>query len=218
MDKPRICAVITNTDLDSIREVEPLADLFEVRIDLIGKGWTDVVLAVNKPWIATNRLKSEGGSWESSEEARRKELLKALELGASIVDIELVAPNLDKIIPIIKKKAKCLISHHDTSRTPPPAELRRIIANEIAAGADICKLVTTARSFDDNINILGIISEFHPAEVIAFAMGQPGQMSRILCPLAGSVYTYASIREGAESAGGQMSAFQLRRIYETIWT
>jgi 3-dehydroquinate dehydratase type I len=216
MNTPRICAVITTQDVDSMRKAEPLADLFEVRIDMIGKGWQDIARAVKKPWIATNRLKAEGGLWEGSEEARRSELLKALKLGASIVDIELAAPDLDEIIPVIKKKAKCLISHHDTRRTPPPAELRRIIENELAAGADICKVVTTARSFEDNVNVLGMISEFRPAQIVAFAMGPRGQISRILCPLAGGAFTYAAMSEGVESAAGQFTVSQLKRIYEMM--
>jgi 3-dehydroquinate dehydratase type I len=216
INTPRICAVITSGDLDSIRKAEPLTDLFEVRIDLIGQPWQDVARTIKKPWCATNRLKSEGGLWQGSEEARRGELLKALKLGASIVDIELAAPDLDEIVPVIKKKAKCLISHHDNKRTPPPAELRRIIENELAAGADICKLVTTARSFDDNTRVLGMISEFYPADMVAFAMGLRGQISRILCPLAGGAFTYAAINEAAQSASGQLTVFQLRSIYEMM--
>jgi 3-dehydroquinate dehydratase-1 len=216
MDLPRICAVITSADLDSIKKVESLADLFEVRIDMIGESWRDVVRVLQKPWIATNRLKTEGGLWEGSEEARWGELFKALNLGAGIVDIELAAPDLDEIVPIIKKQAKCLISHHDTRRTPPPAELRRIIEAELAAGADICKIVTTARGFDDNVNVLSMISEFRPAQVVAFAMGPRGQMSRILCPLCGGAFTYAAANEGAESAAGQFTVSQLRRIYEMM--
>jgi len=216
MDVPRICAVITNADLDSIKKAESLADLFEVRIDMIGKSWRDVARVLQKPWIATNRLKAEGGLWEGSEEARQGELLRALDLGASVVDIELAAPELDEIVPIIKKKAKCLISHHDNRRTPPPAELRRIIEAELAAGADICKVVTTARSFDDNMNVMGMISEFRPKEVVAFSMGPRGQISRILCPLAGGAFAYASMSEGAESAAGQFTVSQLKRIYEMM--
>jgi 3-dehydroquinate dehydratase type I len=199
-----------------VRKVEPLADLFEVRIDMIGQGWQDVARAIKKPWIATNRLKAEGGLWEESEEARQGELLRALNLGVSVVDIELATPELDEIVPVIKKKARCLISHHDTRRTPPPTELRHIIENEMAAGADICKIVTTARGFDDNINIMGMISEFRPADVVAFAMGPRGQMSRIFCPLCGGAFTYAAANEGDQSAAGQFTVSQLRRIYEMM--
>ena len=35
MKKPRICAAIVNADLEAAREIEPLVDMFEVRIDLM---------------------------------------------------------------------------------------------------------------------------------------------------------------------------------------
>jgi 3-dehydroquinate dehydratase type I len=216
METPRICAVITNGDIESIRKAEPLADLFEVRIDMIGNGWQDIAKIIKKPWIATNRLKTEGGMWEGSEEARLKELLKAVKSGADMVDIEMASPDLEEIIPVIKKKARCIISHHDIRRTPPAAELRRIIENEMAAGADICKLVTTARNFDDNDNILSMISEFRPREITAFAMGPRGQTSRILCPLCGGIFTYAAINRGEQSASGQITLSRMRNIYEMM--
>jgi 3-dehydroquinate dehydratase-1 len=216
MKIPQVCAVITNGDIDSIRKAEPLADLFEVRIDMIGRGWQDIPKIINKPWIATNRLKTEGGMWEASEEERLKELLAAIKLGADMVDIELASPDLDEIVPAIKKKARCIISHHDMRRTPAAAELRRIIENEMAGGADICKLVTTARNFDDNDRTLSMISEFRPKEIVAFAMGPRGQTSRILCPLCGGIFTYAAINKDAQSASGQICISQMRNIYEMM--
>jgi 3-dehydroquinate dehydratase type I len=103
-------------------------------------------------------------------------------------------------------------------RTPPDSELHRIIENELAQGADICKLVTTARSFEDNTRILGVIRDFRPTNVIAFAMGQRGQASRILSPLFGSSFTYASVSESGKSAPGQITLSQMRNILGMIDT
>ncbi len=61
MKKPRICAVIVNEDLMAIKAAEPLVELFEVRIDLIGDGWMELVRHLSKPWIACNRSPDEGG-------------------------------------------------------------------------------------------------------------------------------------------------------------
>jgi 3-dehydroquinate dehydratase type I len=183
---------------------------------MIGKGWEQTARSLDRPWIATNRLKAEGGFWEGSEETRRAELLKAVSLGASIIDIELASPELEEIVPVIKKKARCMISHHDMRRTPPVTELGRIIKDELAAGADICKLVTTARAFEDNAAVLGMISEFRPAEVVAFCMGARGQMSRVLCPLSGGAFTYAALSEREASASGQMTVSQMRNLYGVL--
>jgi len=212
----RICAVITTHEAAATPELWAGADLVEIRIDLIGHGWDKSIRSLKKPWIATNRLKAEGGLWEGTEEARRTELLKALSMGADIIDIELAAPDLEEIIPQIKKKARCMISHHDTKRTPPRSELRRIINDELAAGADICKLVTTARAFDDNAVMLGIINEFKPADVVAFCMGPLGQLSRILSPLSGGIFTYAALTEHDTSAPGQLTISQVKGVFGTL--
>ena len=110
MKKPIICGVIVDSDTVAVKKAEPLVDMFEVRIDLIGSGWQEVAGILGKPWIACNRMVKEGGSWQGSEARRKEELLKACELGASIVDIELGITNLESLVPIIKRKAKSLSS------------------------------------------------------------------------------------------------------------
>ena len=78
--RPKICASITNRDQMAIREVKPLVELFEVRIDLIGDGWQEIIKQLGKPWIACNRIKEEGGSWKDSEARRKEALLKAIQI------------------------------------------------------------------------------------------------------------------------------------------
>ncbi len=212
-ERPRICVAIVNRDLEAVAGIEPLADLFEVRIDLIGEGWREVAKRLGKPWIACNRSKGEGGKWRGGESQRIKELLSALELGASIVDIELGTPGLEKVVREIKGRADCLLSYHDLKRTPPLDKMREIIKNQLVAGADICKVVTTARSFKDNPSTLQLIADFPQQKVVSFAMGALGQISRVLCPLAGGYFTYASVGEGSESAAGQITVKELREIY-----
>jgi 3-dehydroquinate dehydratase I len=213
MSKPKICAVITRNDPALIARAGAEADLYEVRIDLIGHDWLDLVKILNKPWLATNRLKTEGGAWEGNEEARRDELLKAARFGASIVDVELATPDLDEIVPAIKRNSRCLISHHDNHGTPPLSALHRIIEGELAAGADICKLVVTAGTFEDNVNLLNLLFEFRSREIVAFAQGPHSQMSRLLCPLDGAPFTYAAPSEDTASAPGQLTVSQMRQIY-----
>ena len=214
--KPGICVSIVDNDLSAIKKVEPLVDFFEVRIDLIGRGWREVAGRLKKPWIACNRRAEEGGKWGGSEPDRIKELLGALELGANIIDVEIATPDAGKIVKEIKGKAGCLVSSHDTKGTPPLKKLKEILEDEINGGADICKVVTTARTFADNLSVLQLITEFPTVKVVAFAMGEEGQISRILCPLIGGYFTYASIKSGRESAAGQVTAGELRKIYGMI--
>lgn len=216
MKKPRICAVIVNKDLTAIREVESLVKMFEVRIDLIGDGWQETASQLEKPWIACNRIKEEGGNWQDSEARRKEELLKAVQLGADIVDIELATKNLERVVSLIKKRAKCLLSFHDIEKTPPLDNLKKIVKRQLAAGADICKVVTTAKKFEDNLTVLKLISEFPETSIVTFAMGSLGLTSRILSPLVGGDFTYASIEKGTESAPGQVTVADLYKLYQMV--
>ena len=216
MRKPRICATITNNDLTAVKKVEPLVDLFELRIDLIGDGWPELVKQIKKPWIACNRSASEGGQWQGSEARRVEKLLQAIELGADIVDIELRTRNLEKIVQLIKRRTKCLLSFHDLEKTPSLDEMKEIVQRQLKAGADICKMVTTAQGFEDNLTVLQLISEFPGVRLVSFAMGALGSMSRVLCPLVGGDFTYASIKKGKESAQGQITVRDLLKIHEMV--
>jgi len=216
MKRPRICATIVNKDLEAIRGVEPLVDLFEVRIDLIGDGWQQLAKQLKKPWVACNRSADELGKWQGDEARRIEELLKAVELGADIVDIELGTRNLGEAIKQIKKRAKCLLSLHELEGTPPLDKMREVVQRELEAGADICKVATTAQRFEDNLTVLQLITDFPETKVVSSAMGPLGIMSRILCPLVGGYFTYASVEKGRESAPGQLTVKDLRQIYQMV--
>jgi 3-dehydroquinate dehydratase type I len=216
MRRPGICGVVVDGGSLEAKDVSDSVDLFELRIDLIGSNWERLVPKLHKPWIACARLKAQGGNWTGNEAQRINELLKASELGAGIVDIEYQAEGLVSIVPLIKKMSKCLLSFHDFEKTPPFDELRKIIRQQTAAGADICKVVTTARSFENNITMMELIKQFPKKNLIAFAMGTEGLSSRILCPMTGNGFTYASLEQGKESAPGQITVTQLRKIYNML--
>ncbi len=212
---PRICVPIVSAS-QVIDSVEPLADFFEVRIDLIGKGWRRIAVNLKKPWIACNRRLEEGGRWSGNEAKRIKELIDALDIGAYFIDIELGTPAIEQITKEVKGRAEIIVSYHNLEETPPLDRLRQIIINQLAAGADICKVVTTARSLKDNIEVLKLINVFPEVKIISFAMGPAGQISRIICPLAGGYLTWASSEEGRESAAGQLSVRELRELYRMM--
>lgn len=216
MNEPRICASLVDDDLEAARQVEPLVDLYEVRIDLIGDGWETLAGQLSKPWIACNRSAAEGGGWQDTETRRIEKLLQAMEMGAAVVDIELSTGNLDNVVRLIKRRTECLISHHDYKKTPAPADMKQIMEQQVEAGTDICKVVTTALGFEDNLNVLRLITENPDKRIVAFAMGPIGTSSRVLSPLVGGDFTYASVQAGKEAAAGQVTAEELRNIYSMV--
>jgi 3-dehydroquinate dehydratase type I len=200
----------------AVKKIEPIVDLFEVRIDLIGDKWTDVARQLKKPWIACNRMVEEGGNWEGNEARRIERLLQAVELGAKIVDIEYNAKNVDNIIKLIKKRADCLLSFHDFQKTPSLDVLKQIVNKELKAGADICKVVTTAQNFEDNLAVMRLFSEFPDVKMVAFAMGTQGFISRVMAPLIGAHFTYGAVQKGNESAPGQLPVSDMLAVYEMV--
>jgi len=212
--RPKICAVITSSDMKRIREVEGLVDLFELRLDLLGDNWPEVARTIEIPWMATNRLKDQGGGWLKSEEERKEELIKASNLGASLVDIEIESPEIAPFVSLVKKKAKCIISYHNLTTTPALNELTEIARKEFLLGADIGKVVTRAGCLEDNLKVLELLSHFD--HLISFAMGEAGLLSRLISPLVGGEFTYASLSEEAASAPGQPTVEEVLRFYELL--
>ena len=81
--------------------------------------------------------------------------------------------------------------------------------------SDHVKIVTTARGGDDVGRILSLYSRSSEgSDLVAFAMGEAGRISRILCMYLGSPYTYAYI--GRAVAPGQFSVDEVGKITSLI--
>ena len=216
MRKPRICAVIASANIKAVEASSEMADIFEVRIDLIGQGWKTLAATLRKPWIATNRLSGEGGGWIEGDARCKEELLLAIQMGAGMVDLDISTPGLAEFLQTIKGRVECIISYHNYETTPPFENLAGIVRAEIAAGADICKVATTATVFSDNLTVLRLIREFPASRLVTLAMGTTGQPSRLMGPLAGAEFTYAAIESGQQSAPGQLPFDDLYHLYRMI--
>jgi len=190
--------------------------LYEVRIDLIGSDWRGIVESLPRPWIACNRVASEGGAAICPDDDRLASLRQAVDAGAHMVDIELSTQGAGALVADLKGRAQAIVSYHDIHGAGSEDELADVVARERRLGADICKVVTTARTAGDNATMLRLARRFSNEGIVALAMGPLGMASRVLAPLAGARFTYASLASGHESAPGQLTVRDLRAIYETM--
>ncbi|GIT64374.1 MAG: hypothetical protein Ct9H300mP23_00010 [Nitrospinota bacterium] len=79
--------------LEQISAAEKVADIIELRLDLIDSFNLKALLkAVTKPVIVTNRSKLDGGQFKGNDEERLQALRDALAAGANYVDIEVSTP------------------------------------------------------------------------------------------------------------------------------
>jgi len=223
--KIRVCAPIaaerTSEVMHWIKKAEALgADLMEIRLDYLCdlRELDKIVGATSLPLIATNRHYEQGGCRRQNEKQRVQTLLDAAELGFQYVDVELTTNALRSTIEKLKEKGTgVMVSFHDFKGTPNLTEMEKIIRSEMEVGADICKLITTANEAVDNVQCLLLNWNMSKiTKVVCFAMGERGTISRILAPVFGAPFTYASVEEGRETASGQLSITSLRKLYRSL--
>ena len=218
--KPRICVAVTGRDTERIiARVRGLQhpDLVEIRLDhrLEPIDLRRVRASTETPLIATNRPVYQGGRSNEPEESRLDMLYSACEAGFEYADVELSAPRLgDAVKRVQGLGARCIVSHHDFNETPNPELLGRMHVEAKSMGADTVKLVGTARRYGDNMAYLSYLSG-NPGNV-SFGMGRHGVPSRVVSPLVGGAFTYASTAEGEESAPGQLTLPRMREIYTAM--
>ncbi|MFH1227897.1 MAG: type I 3-dehydroquinate dehydratase [Planctomycetota bacterium] len=153
------------------------------------------------------------------DDATRKRLLTdAIEAGAAFVDIEIESSKEYKKEIIEKAKAhrcKVIISFHNYIKMPKKAELNHIIKKSFKAGANIVKIACKVRSEKENAELLGLLDSTNK-NVVVVGMGKKGIITRIIAPLLGSPFTYASVSKGKETAEGQLDKNTIKRIMENL--
>ncbi len=222
---PAICASLIGEKVVELKNglskaLEKDSDIVEFRLDkLEGFSDFDSLLDINIPSIVTNRSKEEGGYFEGTEKERVGKLINALEKGASCVDIELSSS--DKQINEVIEKAENLeksviLSYHNFDGMPSIEELQEKVREMNDYNCDFCKIIGFSNNYKDSINMLKFLirnSETkNNGEIIAFAMGEKGEFTRVTAPLVGSPITYASIE--IETAPGQLNLSTVKEILE----
>ena len=220
-----VCVSILSKTIDEslkkIRTAEEYgADLIEIRIDgfEIYDDLSRIEKSTDIPLIATNRPAKEGGFFKEDEKKRIEILIEAAKEGFEYIDIELSTKNVAEIANIIRSfGSKVIISFHDFNRTPSTDEIQEIFEKELNKEADVCKLVTTAKRFDDNLRLFNFIYEnAKRTKVVCFAMGEIGKVSRLVSPILGAFFTIASLDKGEETAHGQLGIVEMRELYERL--
>ena len=138
-----------------------------------------------------------------------------------------------------KNGTRIIRSYHNFEGTPGLAVIKEKVRQCFEAGADIAKIATTAKNFKDSCTIDSLYEWFNDeyapevanldsrhrscskhivpgkssgafkAELIAFAMGELGRVSRVDCLMNGAPFTYASLNADECTAPGQLSVEEM---------
>lgn len=196
------------------------ADFVELRLDCLEepRGLSDLPKCTKLPLIATNKLQSEGGFFVGSEAERQQTLLDAARAGFAFVDVDFSSALRAQTIAKLKElNQKIVVSYHKFDGVLDVSSLGRVLDEEISIGADICKIVLTAKQIEDNLPILSFVSfASAKAKLVCFCMGKQGKLSRFLSPVFGAFFTFAALETGSQTAAGQMSIKDMKTAYKLL--
>lgn len=222
---PRICVSILPKNMQEAsmlikKAEESKADLIEIRLDFLeaNASLKDLVQKKKTPLIATRKLTSERGFFSGTESERQQSLLNAAQSGFEYVDVDLSSPSLQETIVKLKQLgAKPIVSYHKFDGTLRRAAMERVLEQEIAGGANVCKIVTSAKKMEDNLALLDFVaSQSGKTKLVCFCMGEAGKVSRLLSPMFGAFFTFASLEQGDETSPGQMTIGEMQTIYDCL--
>ena len=191
------------------------SDYTEIRLDFLKMEQVPSALEIIKKdlnrIICTLRPKTEGGKFSGTENERIAIIKLIAEYNPFLLDIEYntLKKNKELVKYLKTTKTKLLVSWHDFKKTPKDAELKNQI-NQMSKFSSNVKIVSTAKSTEDATRMLELYSKKGKNNLISFAMGDAGRISRILCLYLGSPYTYVSL--GKAVAPGQFSVDEVNKI------
>jgi len=217
--KYKTCVSIAETRpkklLQTLRIALKKSDYVEIRFDFLKAEQIPQVLETVKKdlkkIVCTLRPKTEGGKFAGKEKERLSILKLIAEYNPFLLDIEFNTMKQNKnLVKYLKTtKTKLLISGHDFKKTPSLTELKKKL-NQMSKFSSNVKIVTTAKSTKDSTRVLQLYSKKENINLIAFTMGNPGRVSRILSLYLGCPYIYVSL--GNRVAPGQFSLDEVKRI------
>ena len=221
----RICGSIGANSVEALgRQIQRAfsmgADYVEIRFDFLKSSDIELAIRIAEPIkskaVFTLRSAHEAGRFEGSEK-ERIELLKRLSMvGPMFLDVEYltIKDNYDLADFLESQRTPILMSWHNFKCTPPNNQLQDIL-NGIKIYSNYAKIVTTARDTYDAFRILDLYESITGLELIAFAMGEFGVVSRILCTMAGNApFTYAAVNR--HTAPGQLDLGHMRKLFDRI--
>jgi 3-dehydroquinate dehydratase-1 len=212
VDRPEALARYAGTDRAArcVDLVEARVDLFEPQTRAVSH-WAEAsarLEASGTPVLVTARLAAEGGRWTAPDTERLPIYAEAVTV-ASWVDVEAQSPIAAQVTAVAHARRRtAVISHHDFTRTPPLAELTRLVDACHAVGGDIAKLATLVTGPADRDALMAVLAR-RPDRTCVIGMGsdEAAQELRVTLPAHGSLLAYGYLER--PTAPGQISAAEM---------
>lgn len=208
---PLTASSVEEMRADMIAAVAEGADMVECRLDYLTPPPDDRQLAylladTPCPVLATCRTNRQGGLFTGEESHRLAILASAAKFDSvEIVDVEIDVPAADR-----PAAGAILLSHHDFERCP--RNLDDIAREMDASAAAVNKTAFAVAGPDEALRAFDVLRACRKP-TLAMAMGEAGVLTRICAKKFGAWGTFASLCGGKESAPGQISLADMKRLY-----
>ena len=192
------------------------SDYAEIRFDFLNPDSVPEALHLIRKdsgrCVSTLRPIREGGKFSGSEKNRISIIKLIAEYDPFLLDIEYNTLRKNRNLQRYLKNTdtSLLVSWHNFKQTPTVTVLKKKLL-EMKKFSNNIKIVTMARSVNDGSRVLSLYNNSKNVKLITFSMGNFGKMSRLLCLLLGSPYTYVSL--GKPIAPGQFSLDEVKSIF-----
>ena len=176
----------------------------------------EIVKGISKRAVFTLRSVKQKGKFTGNNEDRIFWLKQLSLTQPMLLDVELqTLLDDDELVDFFtEQKTRILVSWHDFEKTPTNNELVDVLG-QMRIYSNYVKVVTAARNVHDCIRLLELYDVTTELNLISFAMGELGILSRVLCTIYGNApFTYASLEEAI--APGQLTVQQMRKLYDRI--
>lgn len=205
-----------------ISEIEKLEkiNLIEIRLDKIDslideKLLNNIRQLTSKKLIATFRCELDGGRLKSFSKERREYLIQAVQCGFDLVDIEYNRLRKTQIndfvdnVKSINKNCKIIISYHSFKQNLKYGVVKNIIKEmKRLCNPDLVKIAFRIDNRNNIKNFVRMMFDFkrmNNLSVGLIGLGKYSKLCRILATYFKQNLIFVSLKEGLESAKGQVS-------------
>jgi 3-dehydroquinate dehydratase-1 len=150
-----------------------------------------------------------------------KQILAKLSLYDCYIDLDIFDQQSELAqIKGTHMETSVICSYHNYENTPSMTELSNIIASMMQYEPQIYKISCHCQNEQSALRLLELLLDLKVQKLkyIVLGMGDYGSITRLYGPLWGNHLNFLALRPGMESANGQLSIDQFKKISKTIGT
>ncbi len=145
---------------------------------------------------------------------------KVIKIGVDIIDLEIDFCYKDELIVVARRyKCEVIVSEHNYATTPTIENIINVAELAKLSGADYFKIATKCNSAIECLTLLNLyvnenIIKIFPKKLISLPIGNEWKSARITALSLGTPFIYVSSDEGDNTAEGQITFGDTKKILE----